>query len=161
MVRWVGRCLSRVPRSSGGVCTQPSPKLIGTDKRQRANRSKAVSIGIAKRVAERLFRRGAPNTGKAGEPVNLTERMRVEAELRRRHAMFGDQKGLLDGLYQASQQLWSDDEMRSRCDQLMRDLSRAMVKNAQQIWDLSSRELELGKVAEGEESGAKEETLPW
>lgn len=108
-----------------------------------------------------MFVGGEADILREGEAVNINERMKLSWELRERLTRFGDQKAMLDGLLQASQQLWSDDEMRCRCDQLMRDLAREMVKNAQRIWDVSAearRTDDQGATSMGE---ARDESIPW
>lgn len=75
--------------------------------------------------------------------MNIVDVQRRMEEVHQRLEGLGNQKEMLEALYQASQQLWTDDEVRSRCDQLMRDLAREIVKNAQRIWDLSTGEPEV------------------
>ncbi len=72
-----------------------------------------------------------------------------------------NQKLLLDTLYLASQQLWSDDEMRSRCEGLLREVARETVKTARQWMDLAGgKSVDEVTKAEPEEE-ARDETFPF
>lgn len=93
--------------------------------------------------------------------MGFQDQMRVSAELRQRKALLENQRTALEGLYLAAQQLWDDEELRPRCDSLLKVVARALVENVARMWELCPpRHGDLGFVAPKGEGG-RDETLPW
>lgn len=87
--------------------------------------------------------------------MNIEELQRRSDLGRKLRLTMENQKLLLDTLYLASQQLWSDDQTRTRCDDMMRQLAREAVKTARQWIDLEDGKpiSEVFRVAAAEEEG--------
>lgn len=100
-------------------------------------------------------------TRKAGENVNVVERERRFELARKLRAAMENQRLLMETLSLAAQQIWSDDELRSRCDALLREVARESVKTGRQWMDITREYDQAEAPATDKGEGGRDETLSW
>lgn len=147
---WLGRPRARCPRHSRREWSQPSPKLIGSNRTNHGNNDsgqRAFASGLA--ASRRLFYSLRP-TRKAGEltddmkgaPIQgdtLTARLHKREALRLRYGILERQKQGLDALASALESLAGiDAEWGERAFALRQKIAREVVANCEQIWELST-----------------------
>lgn len=85
--------------------------------------------------------------------MNIVDMQRRSDALQRRYQILQHQRDCLAVLAEAYQHLWNQDEWQTRCTDLQRAIARDVVRNVQQIWDLSGP---MNKPTEGVTSAGEE-----
>lgn len=72
--------------------------------------------------------------------VNINDRMKRDAALKRRVHILENQVQMYGALRDAAQTLYFEDEVGRRGDALLIQLSREIIINCEQIWELSGQD---------------------